>query len=232
MNFTQIKKSVYFSAAIIITSILFTACSNDDKKAIDESATAAATSEFKEGIHYKNLAGFTLSTEQKTATLNTPKITEFFWYGCPHCQSFAPLLSDWSKNHSTVEVQYIPVIWNEVTETHAKIFFLIRDKDNFSELHKAMFEIVAGLSRTADAEQHKASIINQLNALGVPASETRNAINNDTYAKAMAAVLLDMKNYQVAGVPTLIVNNQYKVLNAKLTSMPQALSVAESLLKK
>ena len=35
---------------------------------------------------------------QPTNTDGKIEVMEFFWYGCPHCYAFHPLLEDWRKD--------------------------------------------------------------------------------------------------------------------------------------
>jgi len=39
----------------------------------------------------------TLSPAQPTQSADKIEIIEFFWYGCPHCYAFEPLVDKWSK---------------------------------------------------------------------------------------------------------------------------------------
>ena len=43
-------------------------------------------------------AGYeTLSPAQPTQNPDKVEVIEFFWYGCPHCYDFEPLLEKWVK---------------------------------------------------------------------------------------------------------------------------------------
>lgn len=209
---------------ILIAITLLAACSSENKA----TSTVASPSTYQADIHYEKFSNVSLSTVKTSKAT----VSEFFWYGCSHCQQFSPLLSEWATKNTAVNVQYIPVIWNETTQMHAQIFFLIQDKENFAALHKAMFSIIADIARIKTPAQQTAALIAQLENLGIPANETTEAIKNTAYPKAIAAVLVDMKNYKISGVPTLIINQQYKVLNPKLKSMEESLQVAEILLMK
>ncbi len=47
---------------------------------------------YEEGKHYKRVNQARIIDSDKVEVL------EFFWYGCPHCYSFEPKLSEWKKN--------------------------------------------------------------------------------------------------------------------------------------
>jgi thiol:disulfide interchange protein DsbA len=56
-------------------------------------AGQAAAQDFVEGKHYRTLAQ-RLPTSVPAGKI---ELVEFFWYGCPHCNAFEPVLSAWTK---------------------------------------------------------------------------------------------------------------------------------------
>ncbi len=235
MNVTRRK---FLSIIIVAGVLMLNACSSEEGKVKSVSENQSGSSvesilTFQQGKHYEKLAGLTLTAlnTNDNAEENSHGVTEFFWYGCAHCRLFAPALTTWEKSHAGVKVNYLPIVWNETTELHAKIFFLIRSKESFSDLHKAMFDIVAGLSRTDSLIKNKTALITQLEELGITAMESTKAMETGNYAKEMAAVRGYMKTYQITGVPSLIVNGEMKIINKNLNSMNQALLVIDALLK-
>jgi thiol:disulfide interchange protein DsbA len=56
-------------------------------------ALSAQAQDFVEGKHYRTLAQ-RLPTAVPAGKI---EVIEFFWYGCPHCNAFEPVLSPWVK---------------------------------------------------------------------------------------------------------------------------------------
>ena len=177
---------------------------------------------FQEGIHFESFSPLN--------QLAPPSITEFFWYGCSHCQSFAPELENWLAANEYITAEYQPIIWNEKTELHAKVFYLLIKQPNFQELHSKMFDIVAGFSRTSTVEEQKIALIKTLNDWGISPIDAAEALDGDLYSKELATTLKQMKNYRISSVPTVIVNRQFKIINKELISMAEILQVADELL--
>ena len=46
-----------------------------------------------EGIEYK-----LVTPPQPTITKKKIEVVELFWYGCPHCYDFEPVLKEWLKS--------------------------------------------------------------------------------------------------------------------------------------
>ncbi len=56
-------------------------------------ADLALAQDFVEGKHYRVLA----QRLPPTVPAGKIEVVEFFWYGCPHCHAFEPVLSPWVK---------------------------------------------------------------------------------------------------------------------------------------
>ena len=73
-----------------------------------------------EGTHYE-----ALDKPVRTADPNKIEVAEVFWYGCPHCYAFEPLLESWvGKLPSDVAFVRSPGMWNSMMETHAQIYYV------------------------------------------------------------------------------------------------------------
>ena len=179
-------------------------------------------SRFQENIHFEPV--------QPLDQFGTPTITEFFWYGCKHCQSFAPELESWLTANKHITADYQPIIWNEKTELHAKAFYLLAKQSNFKELHRKMFDVALGFSRTSTIEEQKVELIKILNDWGIPPTDSVDALDGDLYSEEIAATLKQMKNYRISSVPTVIVDRQFKIKNKELKSTAEILQVADKLL--
>jgi protein dithiol oxidoreductase (disulfide-forming) len=52
------------------------------------------------------------------------QVIEFFWYGCPHCFIFEPLLDDWiAKLPADVAFRRVPVAFDARREVHQRVFY-------------------------------------------------------------------------------------------------------------
>lgn len=184
----------------------------------------SSKSKFVEEVHYQTFEG------SSAASQSSQSITEVFWYGCPHCKAFAPLISKWAVLNEGTKVVYLPIVKDEKSELHAKVFYLIESRENFAQLHTKMFELIGSFHRTMSVGEQQVEIIKALNELGISPMETAKAIQSEEFDEKLIASLNVIKKYQVKSVPTLIVNDQYKVLNSGLTDLKSILKVADHLL--
>jgi thiol:disulfide interchange protein DsbA len=61
------------------------------------------------------------------------EVVEFFWYGCPHCQSLEPALKEWArKQPADVAFRKVHVPWQ--VQAHQQLFFTLESL-NLAEAH-------------------------------------------------------------------------------------------------
>jgi thiol:disulfide interchange protein DsbA len=130
-----------------------------------------------------------------------------------------------------IKAVYIPVVWSDTTELHAKAFYLIQDKPEFKTLHAGLFKLVAGFSRTDSLEEQKIALIDWFQKQGIQPIDTLQALDSSQFEQELANSLLLTKRFKVTGTPALVVNQKYRINNDALTSQQEMLSVAEGLMK-
>ena len=54
------------------------------------------------------------------------EVTEFFWYGCPHCNALEPSLEAWVKKQGKdVDFKRVPVAFQSRFEPHTRMFIAL-----------------------------------------------------------------------------------------------------------
>jgi thiol:disulfide interchange protein DsbA len=52
------------------------------------------------------------------------EVVEFFWFGCPHCYAFEPVLEPWiAKRPADVNFRRVPVGFTAIQETHQRVYY-------------------------------------------------------------------------------------------------------------
>ena len=89
-----------------------------------------------------------LASAQPTQNPDKVEVIEFFWYGCPHCYSFEPLIDKWSKTKPD-NVQFIrqPAIFSKLWGKHAKAYFTAEALDAVDKIHTDFFNTIQNLKR-------------------------------------------------------------------------------------
>jgi thiol:disulfide interchange protein DsbA len=111
-------------------------------------ATVAAVS----GLLMTAPAAMAAPTEGKDYTvLKAPQpvpagkieVTEFFWYGCPHCYDFEPELEAWVKKQGKdVVFKRVPVAFRDDLLPHTKIFYALEALGKLDAMHTKVFDAI------------------------------------------------------------------------------------------
>lgn len=163
-----------------------------------------APSAWKEGENYLRL-----SPARPTSALpGQIEVTEFFWYGCPHCYALDSYLEAWRKKGKPAYVSFVrvPVMWSPMHGLHARIYYTAQALDKLDALHSVVFD-----------EFHK-----NHHPLTTPemvaAFFAQHGIDSATFQKAFISPSVDASlstaqqlgaRYQIDSVPTITINGKY-----------------------
>jgi len=190
-------------------------------------ATANAQPElYIDGVHYESV-----DSPVRTVDPNKIEVTEVFWYGCPHCYAFEPLLESWvEKLPADVVFVRSPGMWNEIMEVHAQIYYAAEALGVFAKVHPVAFsEIHQKGNYLEGAEQVKALFVAQ----GVSEADFDKTWSSFGVTSAVKQAGTRMRDYGIRGVPNLIVNGKYRItVGDGVPSQADMLKVAEFLIQK
>ena len=156
------------------------------------------------------------------------EVVEFFWYNCPHCNSFEPMLDAWAKKlPKDVTVRRTPVAFRADFEPQQRLYYVLESLGKVDELHKKVFNAihVEKLPLTTFAQ-----ITAWVEKQGIPKAkftELYNSFSISTKARK-AAQLQDA--YALDGVPALGINGRYFTSGAQAKTLERSLQVADYLI--
>lgn len=158
------------------------------------------------------------------------EVVEMFWYGCPHCYEFEPLLEDWLENKpENVEFVRIPAIFNNPRwKLHAQAYYTAEVLGILEKFHKPFFN---ALHRDRLRMNDKASVAQFFERMDVDAKtfeETFESFAVQTKVRRAADLT---RRYGITGVPAMIVNGKYRSDGTKARSYERLLDIVESLVK-
>ncbi len=165
--------------------------------------------QWKPGVNYKPL----VPAQPTSVTTGKVEIVEEFWYGCGHCYSLDPFLESWKKNKPAyVEFVRVPVMWGAVHKAHAKLFYTIQSLGREKDLHAKIFDAIhrGGNSLVAnddDATYKVQAAFAREN--GISEADFKKAFDSFGVATALQRAMQLTRNYQVEGVPLMVVNGKY-----------------------
>ncbi|MBX3616840.1 thiol:disulfide interchange protein DsbA/DsbL [Nitrosomonas sp.] len=151
---------------------------------------------------------------------NTGKIEvlEFFWYGCPHCYNLHPHLASWLTNiPADVNFRYVPAILRANWVPAAKIFHTIEAMDVTSTLHDKVYDAI---HRDKIDLNNDSVLFDWIEKQGLDRKKFENTYQSFTVQNQVAKSTQMTRQYELNGVPALIVNGKY-ITSGRMGSTPQ-----------
>jgi len=181
---------------------------------------------YVEGTHYDEIA-----SPVRTSDPNKIEITEIFWYGCPHCYAFEPLItSSEEKLPSDVAFVRSPGMWNQTMEIHAQIYYAAEALGVTDKIHDVAFsEIHQRRNYLQTEEAVKEMFVRE----GVESSAFDKAWNSFSVTSAVKRAGTRMRDYGVRGVPSMVVNGKYLVsVGGAVPTQTDLLKIVDFLVQK
>ena len=182
-----------------------------------------ADEKFVEGVDFQLINDNPSSYEQKKS--KKVLIVEAFWYGCPHCYIFDDYLSKWElKKEKDIEFVNMPVVFNKPWLLHARVFYTIKEMDNYSELHKNFFYAFHEQQRKFSTLD---SVMNFFDSQNVDVYEAKKIFSSEKISKKVQEANYMLETYKIDSVPAIIINNKYKISGRMAKSYERMLKISE-----
>jgi protein dithiol oxidoreductase (disulfide-forming) len=176
-----------------------------------------------EGTHYVKLA------QPVPVPPGKIEVVEFFWYGCPHCNAFEPLLETWTaKLPPDVAFRRVPVAFrDEPFTSHQKIFYALEAMGLLASMHRKVFYAIHGERQRLDKPADIQAFMVKNGVDGAKFMENFNSFSTQTKVRQATKLAAD---YKIDGVPALGVHGRY-FTSGTLAGSPQAsLAITEYLI--
>ncbi len=177
------------------------------------------------GVEYREL-----SAAQPNDAPGKIEVIEFFWYGCPHCFNFEPVIDPWVKKlPKDVQFRRVPAIFNAEWEQGARAYYALEAIGEGERLHKPLFDAV-----------HKDTKLKVANEAALTEWLVKQRVDSKKFAAAYRSFSVEGKvkraaqltqAYKIEGVPTMAVNGKYVVVTDNIKSFEQMLAVADHLVE-
>jgi thiol:disulfide interchange protein DsbA len=172
----------------------------------------------------------TLSPAQPTHNPDKIEIIEFFWYGCPHCYDFEPLLEKWVKAlPKNVEFIRQPAVFSDLWGKHAKAYFTAEALGVVDKVHNDFFDALQTKKQHLETEDELAKFFV---AHGVNENEFRTTYNSFLVDTKVRQAATTAGRYGITGVPAIIINGKYKTNGPLAGSHEKMLEVINQLIQK
>ena len=200
--------------------LIFVSCSEEA-----DSKTNLVKDKYQEGVHFELL-------KNPSAVRNSTKVevVAVFWFGCNHCYALESYLSQWKRDMpADVDFWKSHATWNEILKIHARMFYTARALGIDKQLVPAAFNTIQteGRSLTGNSELEY-----YFKGFGVEREKYKSVSSSFGVKNALKQADQRMKQWNITGVPTLIVNGKYKVSASRSVGTDRLLDVVDFLIEK
>lgn len=181
---------------------------------------------FQEGQDFKVLT----AAQGTTSSPDKIEVAEAFWYGCPHCYQFDPLVSDWAaKLPADVSFVRLPVMWNPTNQIHARVYYTALALGKTEEMHAAIFRElhVNGQELTKESD-----IETFFGKFGVSAADFQKTFRSFAVEGQLKRARELTERYQVRSVPIVIVNGKYTTEAPGVKNFRDIIAVSNELIER
>lgn len=179
-----------------------------------------------EGTHYVRLG------QPAPVSLPSPdkkiEVVEFFWYECPHCNVFEPMLEAWAKKlPADVHFRQVPVGFTARHQLAQKMFYALETMGQLPALHRKIFAAIHVQGRRLLSESDMVAFVSANGVDGARFTEAFRSFQVNTLA-TRARQLTDA--YKIDGVPAMGIHGRFFTSGALAGSHERALAVSDFLI--
>jgi len=158
------------------------------------------------------------------------EVVELFWYGCPHCYSFEPVINPWvEKLPSDVNFVRIPAMFGGAWDAHGQMFLTLEAMGVEHKVHAAVFNAIQKERKPLTKPEDMADF---LATQGVDKDKFLATFNSFAIKGQIVKAKDLAKKYEISGVPTMIVNGKYRFDVGSAGGEKEALQLADQLIAK
>jgi len=214
-------KNIFASLIVLISGLAIFAANADESKKEAPAEFAAIA-----GYNYEMV-----TPPQPTQSKGKIEVLEIFWYGCPHCFHFEPVLEKWLKSKpDDVEFRRMPGIFRKNWMPHAKAFYAAEKLGILDKIHTPLFNAIHRDNKRLFTDD---AILNFIDGLDdVDGKAFRKAYNSYSVESEVKQAMRLSRAYGIRGVPSMIINGKYWSSGSLAGSYPEMLKVVDALVDK
>ncbi|NWD23294.1 thiol:disulfide interchange protein DsbA/DsbL [Pseudomonas yamanorum] len=158
------------------------------------------------------------------------EVVELFWYGCPHCYAFEPVINPWvEKLPKDVNFKRIPAMFGGPWDAHGQLFLTLEAMGVEHKVHNAVFDAIQKQGKRLTKPDDMADFVA---TQGVDKDKFLATFNSFAIQGQIKQAKELAQKYGVQGVPTLIVDGKYRFDIGSAGGEKEALNVADQLIAK
>ena len=162
------------------------------------------------GVNYRPL----VPAQPTDAAPGKVEVIEVFWYACPHCYLLDTFLESWRKSKPAyIEFRRVPVTWQDIHRSHAKLFYTLQALGKEDAVHAAVFAEMHDrknyMYMQGNESETLAAQVAFAKAHGISAADFTNGYNSFTVQTDLSKADDLVHRYHVDGVPLMVINGKY-----------------------
>ena len=148
-----------------------------------------------------------INPPQPTDTGGKVEVLEFFWYGCPHCNSLQAPLGEWLKNKpADVEFRRAPAVLGQSWIPLTQAFFTFEAMGLTEKLHHDVF---AAIHKDKIKLQDPKVLFDWVAKRGVDRKQFMDTYNSFGVRSRVQRAIDMTRNYDIPGTPAIVVDGRY-----------------------
>jgi protein dithiol oxidoreductase (disulfide-forming) len=155
------------------------------------------------------------------------EVVEFFWYSCPHCNAFEPMLEGWIKRlPKDVALRRVPVGFRDDFVPQQRLYYALEAMGLLDKVHSKVF---AAIHAEKQALNKGDQIGDWVAKQGVDRVKFMEQYNSFTVSTKVSKATQLQNTYRVEGVPALGVAGRFYTDGTLSKNMDRALQVVDHL---
>lgn len=148
-----------------------------------------------------------LKQPQPTDTGAKVEVIEFFWYGCPHCNSLQPSLHSWLKRKpADVEFKRFPAVFQDSWVPLTRVYYALDAMGLVDKLHS---EVFVALHEKKTKLQDQKVLLDWIASKGVDRQKFVDTYNSFSVTTRSQRAMDITRSYDIPGTPAVVVNGRY-----------------------
>ena len=180
--------------------------------AIAFSLIASSGVAFAQSLDISDIEGMyeTLPQPQPVETGDNIEVVDVFWYGCPGCYQFLPVMEYVEQNlPEYVEIRRLPAIFRDSWLIHAQGYYTAHALGIAEKHHREFFDEIHKEGNALDSKEAIIDFYNERS--GVDKERLDQAWESFSVNSNINKSLVMQQRYGVRGTPTIIVHGKYRV---------------------
>lgn len=167
--------------------------------------SAGASAQLAPGKDYR-----VINPAQPTDSGKRVEVLEFFWYGCPHCNSLQPPLRVWLKQKpADVEFRRVPAVLDNSWLPLTRAYYALDAMGVVDRLH---YEVFAAIHEQRVRLSDEEVLFDWVARHGVERQKFIDTYNSFGVRSRTNRSIEMTRNYDIPGTPALVVDGKYFIM--------------------